>query len=196
MSEEQEITTLEGLLEEISNGNKESERISIEAVVNAAGQRSFGPMLLIPGLIALSPLSGIPGVPTMVGLMVVLITGQLFLPGSGFWLPQFVLRRSISRERFEKALKPLCKVARFIDRLLKPRLCFLTQGAGMYVIAGLCLLLSLAAPFLELVPFVISGIGGAVTCFGLALIAHDGVLAALAFAFCIGIAAVVGAMAF
>ena len=186
-----DIENLEGLLDTLAATAEDKDEISIEEVLTAIGPRSFGPILLIPGLIAVSPLSGIPGMPTLVGLMVLLITGQLLIGRSEFWLPELVRRRSASRERFEKALKFIRPVARFIDRLLKPRLRFLTEGAAVYVIAGLCLLVSLITPALELLPFAISIVGGAVTTFGLALISHDGIPAILAAAFCIATGVVI-----
>lgn len=192
MGDEEDITTLEGLLDRIDSENEDCDSITVERVVQAAGQRSFGPMLLVPGLIALSPLSGIPGMPTMVGMMVVLISGQLLIGRSQFWLPQFVLRRSLSRPRFEKAMKALRKVAGFVDRLLKPRLSFLVEGPATYVIAALSLLLAIAAPLLELLPFVITGVGAVLTCFGFGLLARDGALALLAFGFCIATGVIAG----
>lgn len=177
------IHDLESLLEAIESGAGGSDNITIDAVMKATGKRSFGPMLLVPGLIALSPLSGIPGMPTIVGIMTLLIAGQLLIGRSEFWLPQFILRRSISRPRFQTAVGALRKVARFIDRLIKPRLTVLTSGAATYTIAGLCVVLASIAPLLELLPFVITGVGAALTALGLALISHDGLLALLALGF-------------
>lgn len=180
MGEQEEIKTLEGLLDRIAQENRGRERVTIESAVKAAGSRSFGPLLLVPGLIAFSPLSGIPGVPTMVGVMVFLISGQLLIGRAAFWFPQFVLRRSVSKRRFKQAMKMLRKVARFMDRLLKPRLCFLVEGVATYFIAAVSLAMALVAPLLELLPFVISGVGAVLTCFGFGLLARDGVLVLVA----------------
>lgn len=187
-----EVVALEELLDRIEAANEGKDRVRFETAFEAVGQRSFGPMLLLPGLIAASPLSGIPGMPTLVGIMVFLIVGQLLIGREQFWLPQFVLRRSISRARFDQAMRMLRKGARIIDRFLKPRLTFMTDGPGAYVIAGFCLVLSLAAPALELLPFVITGVGLAVSAFGLALLAHDGLLALIAYLVCGAIVGVVG----
>ena len=196
MSEEDTIMTLEGLLDEISEENEGRDPVNIGQVFDVAGERSFGPMLLVPGLIALSPLSGIPGIPTIVGLMVLLITSQILLRRSEIWLPQFVLKRSASRSRFDKALKLLRKVARFVDRLVKPRMVYFAEGPANYVVAALCLLLSIAAPLLEFLPFLITGVGAALTAFGLSLLSKDGLLALLALGFCIATAITAGVMAF
>jgi hypothetical protein len=53
-------------------------------MLKTVGQRSFGSLLLLPGLMALSPLSGLPGMPTLFGVMVLLITGQLLIGRNEF----------------------------------------------------------------------------------------------------------------
>lgn len=194
MGDQNEITTLEGLLERIEKENHGKERVTVRAVIESSGARSFGPLLLVPGLIAFSPLSGIPGVPTLVGTMVFLICGQLLIGRKHFWLPEFILRRSIAQRRFDQTMKMLRKPARVIDRLLKPRLTFLVEGLATYLIAAFSLLMAIGAPFMELLPFAISGVGAVLTFLSFGLLARDGVvvLAALAlFAGMVVIAAVV-----
>ena len=140
----------------------------------------------LPGLIALSPLSGIPGLPSTVALMVALIAGQLLCGRRHIWLPHWLLARSLSRDKFEHALRFLLPLARSIDRLVRPRLSLLTRGPALYANVLLCLLIALSMPPLEVVPFANSISGAALSALGLALFAHDGLLALLAFAFGIG----------
>lgn len=71
--------------------------------------------------------------------------------------------------------------ARFVDRLLRPRLTILTQGAGTYAIAALCLGIAATMPVMEMVPFSANAAGLALTVFGLSLVARDGLLALFAF---------------
>ncbi len=56
---------------------------------------------------------------------------------------------------------------------------FLNDG-GNYGIAGLCVVLGLCMPFMELVPFSASAAGLALLALGLALVVHDGLLVLLA----------------
>jgi hypothetical protein len=191
MSDQNDTKSLCGLLDQIDEAAQENDRISIENVLHAVGRRSFGPALLVPGLIAFSPLSGVPGTPTATGIMVFLIAGQLLIGRDEFWVPGFIIRRSISKSKYEKAMKAMRPIARFVDRLTKPRLCPLTGKVAVYIIAIMCLLLALTSPLLEVLPFAISGVGATVTAFGLALISNDGVLALLAILFCVGTAVAV-----
>lgn len=80
--------------------------------------------MLLAGLITLAPVIGdIPGVPTIVGAVVFLFAGQLLFGRKCFWLPRWLLRRSIARDRLDVALGWLRRPARFCDR-------FLRQGAN------------------------------------------------------------------
>jgi hypothetical protein len=61
-----------------------------------------------------------------------------------------------------------------------------TEGAGVYVIAIVCIVIAAATPVMEAVPFIANGAGAALTAFALSLIAHDGLLTLLAFLFTAG----------
>ena len=160
----------------------------MRSMMEAIGRRSFGPIIAFLGLIAMSPLSGIPTLPSILGLIVVLVAGQLVLGRTYFWIPNRLLEHSISTDKLQKGLDALRPAGRFIDRLLKPRLIFLTQGAGAYVMAVLCLLVGLTMPPLEILPFLATTAGVALTAFDLAIIANDGLLALIAVAGTMGVA--------
>jgi len=177
-----EFSSLDSLLSHISRTARQRKRVSLELVLRATGRRSFAPLLLLAGLILFSPLSGIPGVPSLMGILVLLTTLQLLAGRRHFWLPQLLLRRSLSEEKLQRALRWLQKPARVIDRWLRPRLQFLVRRAGAVLIAIICTAIALALPLMEVVPFSASIAGVALTAFGLALMAHDGLLAILAFA--------------
>lgn len=177
-----EFSSLRQLLEHIATTAERRERVSLELVVRAIGQRSFAPLLLLAGIILFSPLSGIPGVPTTMAVLVLLVAVQLLLGRRHFWLPQWLLRRSITKGKLLRALKWLQKPARFIDRWLQPRLVLLVGRTGTYVIAAICAVIALALPAMEIVPFSATIAGMALAAFGLALVAHDGALALFAFA--------------
>lgn len=158
-------------------------QVSIDAILDVVGRRSFGALLLFAGLITLAPIIGdIPGVPSIMGILVLLVAGQVLFRHEHFWLPGWMLRRSVSRDNLCKALRWLQRPARFIDRLLRPRLTVLIRPFGAYVIAFLCLQIALIMPVMEVVPFSANAAGLVLAAFGLALIACDGVLALVAYA--------------
>lgn len=177
-----ELTNLHQLLEHIASSARDSKRVSLDMVVQAVGLRSFAPLLLLVGLILFSPLSGIPGMPTAMAVLVLLVSIQLLLGRQHFWLPQWLLQRSISKKKLHRALQWLEKPALSVDHWLRPRLVFLVRRSGTYVIAIICTVIALALPLMEVVPFSATIAGLALTAFGLALVAHDGLLAVIAFA--------------
>lgn len=177
-----EITNLQEMLDRINQSADDEGRVSLGQIVESVGDRSFGPLLLMVGVIAASPISGMPGVPTTMGVFILLIAGQLFFRREHFWLPKWVLRRSLAKEKVHTAVRWLSPSARFIDRWLRPRMSPLIQGGSTYLISFVCAAIAIVMPMMELVPFSAHGAGVALTAFGLALISRDGLLALIAFA--------------
>lgn len=184
MESKEQVANLEEVMDRVVEAAHDRETISVDDILSAIGQRSFGPVLLLVGLIVLAPLIGdIPGIPTLCAIMVFSFSIQLMLHREHFWLPQWMLRRTVKTRSLHKAVELSRKPARFIDRLVKPRLTFLIRG----YIANRCVALAsmtiaLMMPPMEFIPFSANLAGAVLTCFGLALIARDGVLALLAFA--------------
>ncbi len=169
----------------IRSGPLHQGRVCVSDLMDAIGERSFGPLLLVPSLIAVSPVGAIPGLPAITSVVIVLVSAQILVRHEHVWIPGWLARRSIDAGKMEKGLTKFKPVARFVDHMLLPRLPWLTRGPFFYAIALLCLLIGLVTPILELVP--LGGIppNAAVVAFSLAIVARDGVWALLAFAFTI-----------
>jgi len=103
-------------------------------------------------------------------------------------LPEWLLKRSLKKQRLCKAIEWMRPAARFIDRGLRPRLSFLVNHSGTFVIASLCTIIALGLPAMELVPFSSSIAGFALAIFGLALVAQDGLLVLVALTVTAGVA--------
>ncbi|HUG11981.1 MAG TPA: exopolysaccharide biosynthesis protein [Opitutaceae bacterium] len=195
MSRRQKPTNLGELLEAMSKAEDGGNRVRMRAVFEAVGTRSYGPLLLLGGLITLAPVVGdIPGVPTGVGVFIVLISGQLLWGRDHFWLPGWMLNRSAPRAKFRKALGWMRRPAQFTDKFLRNRLPFFTSRPALRCAALVCILIGGAMPMMEFVPFSANAAGAALTAFGLSFVAKDGLLALIAFVFAIatfGISALV-----
>lgn len=124
-----------------------------------------------------TPLGGIPGVPTVLATIVVIIAVQIGMGFDSLWLPRFLLDRGVEGKKLMRGAKSLRPVARVIDKAIRPRLTFLTERPSSYVIAMVCVMIALTVPPLELVPFVDVPLWAALVAFSLALVAHDGLLA-------------------
>lgn len=191
------LIDLETLLERMALRARGQQHVSVGMMLEAAGRRSFGALLLVLGIIPASPLSGVPGLPSVIAVLVSLVAVQLLVGRDSFWLPGWLLDRHVSCSKFERALGFLQPIARTIDRFIQPRLTMFTHNAAMYLIAALSVAVAVTMPLLEIVPFANTTNGIALSAFGLALIAHDGVLALVALAFCaIGFYLVFSAMPF
>lgn len=182
-----ELSNLEELLDRIKNADGKKGKVSFDDILDEVGRRSFAPLLLLAGIITAAPVVGdIPGVPTIMGIFVLLTTGQLLFKREHFWLPEWILKRSADKEKIQKGMDWMVKPAKFIDKWSKPRLTLFTHGTGHYVIAAVCMLIALAMPMMEVIPFSANVAGIAFTLFGLSLITHDGILAILALVFALG----------
>jgi hypothetical protein len=158
-------------------------RVSVRDAMRLIGNRSFGPLLLVPGLIGLSPIGAIPGLPGVMAVIVMFVASQILIGMDHAWLPGVVARRSIDADRLRRVVNVIHPYARRFDDFLSPRLTFLTTGFFFYVLAALCLIVAIVTPIIELVP--LAGIvpNAAIVAYALAITAHDGLWALAAFLF-------------
>jgi hypothetical protein len=157
----------------------DDETVTLGEIVEEIGGGAFGALLLVPALFLVTPASGVPGMPSVGSLIISLIAIQIVLGRDTLWLPDFLLRREITRARLDKALSWLRKPAGWIDRFSSERLAFLTQRPWIVLPAGLCALMVLLAPAFEMVPFSVSIAAGAVALFALGIVARDGLMIVL-----------------
>lgn len=151
-------------------------RVTLGDAVEAFGNRSYGPFLLVPALIEMSPIGGIPGLPTVLALIIALFAVQMALGRKHLWLPKFLRRRGAEPAKVKKATAKLRGVARWADRWFHGRLPALTSGPFVRVAAVACILLAATVPPLELLPFASTAPMAAIAAFGLALLVRDGLL--------------------
>ncbi len=174
----QEINSLEGLIEQLRSISHEIDPVELHDILQQIEQRSFGAILIVAGIIVLAPLVGdIPGVPTITALLVVLTSGQILAGRRYFWLPRFLLRRSIPRRHLQGALDFMLRPARLSDRFLFERLSYFTGNFFTLIIALASLGVGLVMPLLEFIPFSANLAGIAFLTFGTALVVRDGLFA-------------------
>lgn len=158
----------------------DGEAVCIEDLLESVGPRSFGSLLLVPSILVVSPMSGIPGFSTTAAILIAVVAIQMVAGRRAFWLPQPVLRRRVSRATLKKVVAFLMPAARFSDKLFRPRLTVLTHRPFSQVIAAVCLVITLSMPPLELIPLANSITATVIAFFAVALVAHDGILALVA----------------
>lgn len=169
-------------LDELKGAAAGGDAVSVKTIVDAFDNRSYGPFLLVPALLEISPIGGVPGVPTVIAAVIVLFAIQILAGRETMWLPGFIARRSISSKKLRKAVDKLRPVARFMDRWFHGRLAWLTKGPFLKGAALACIFLACTVPPLELVPFASTAPMAAIAAFGLAMLVRDGALMIVAYA--------------
>lgn len=172
-------TSLEEVVRCVQSAGQ-GDTVSVRDMLEAVGPRSFGPVLLVPAMIILSPVSGIPTVPTLGAIVITLIALQLMIGRHHVWLPRWLLRRTLKRSRLDGAARFLTPIARVADKVTRPRLEIFTRPPFRQLIALLCILTAATMPMLEPVPFMATTAGAVITVYALALVARDGLLALVA----------------
>jgi len=157
-------------------------QVSVQDVVSLLGPRSFAPIILAIGLIAVTPIDSIPTLPTTFGAIIFLTVGQMLIGRKSLWLPRFIARRSLPADRLKKALRWLDPYAARADRWFGMRLTAFTHGPFLILIALCCAGLAALMPFLELVPLVSTLPAFAFVAFGIALLLRDGIAAVIGLA--------------
>lgn len=169
-------TPVSDILDRLRDCGQRQDRVSIKAAVGALRYRSYGPFLLLPALLGISPLGAIPGVPTALALITLLFAVQIVLGRDHIWMPDFVQDRTLRGDRLEGAVAKLRPVGRWLDRYFHVRMRNLTTDPFIRTAAAICVVLALPMPFLELVPFGAVFPLIAIAAFGLAMTLHDGLL--------------------
>ncbi|MEZ5651232.1 MAG: exopolysaccharide biosynthesis protein [Burkholderiaceae bacterium] len=180
---------LSDVLDRMRAAEEHDGKIALSAVLQAVGDRSFGMAILVLALMMVSPLSAVPGLPSVLGIGILVTAAQMLVGRHHFWLPQWLLRRSVDADRARTAIGWLQRPARWIERVSHPRLRLLTRGLGSRVSAAVCLVLALAIPPLDLVPTANTITGIAISMIALSLILDDGLFLVIALLIVIGGAA-------
>ncbi len=150
--------------------------VSIREILELIGRRAYGPLLLIVGLISISPATIIPGATWAFATLTLIIAVQLLFHRKTPWLPRSALEMTLSEQKLSEFVKAARPTAKFVDTVVRPRLQFLTQAPAIWLIALLIIGASLITYPLGLIPVlpVIPGI--AIVFFGLGLTVRDGIL--------------------
>lgn len=172
--------TVSDVLADLDELARDNERVSIGAIVEAFGNRSYGPFILIPALIEITPIGGIPGLPTFLAVVIALVAVQILLGRSHLWLPGFIERLSVDANKLARAADKLQGLARFLDQWFHGRMQRFSHGPFPGIAAICILVLCCTVPPLEFVPFASTAPMLAIACFGLAIMVRDGLLMIIA----------------
>jgi len=185
---EQSDAPLMGLLarvEDIAGG----ETVDMKTIIEALGNRSFGPVLLLCGLFLLTPLGMLPGLPMALGVIVMLFSVQLLFRRSHPWMPKFLRRVKVSAKSLERTRKHAGPWLKRIDSIVSPRLEWAARGPMLIIAALIATLLAATMLPLGAVPFGVVVPGFIIGLMGLGITGRDGffILAGLTLSFAVPI---------
>lgn len=169
--------------------------VSVAEMLQEIGERSFAPLVLVVSVLLVTPLSGIPGTPTFGALIVVLITAQWLTGRRHLWLPGFLLRRAVARDRLARAIAWLRPMADWVDARSETRLRLLTTPPMALLTKLVILGVALTWPLLELLPMVTSVGALAVALLAFGLMVRDGLWLAAGYGTIAAMAALVSWLA-
>jgi hypothetical protein len=152
----------------------DSDKLSLGRVLKLFQTNGYGPLLLVAGLIIILPTGGIPGLPTVLGVSIILIAGQLVLGRSSPWLPRRLRNLKLKKRKFDKGADTIKPVTRKIDYILKARMSYLASGTAARFVGLVFVVMALLLPITEFVPFSDIVPGLAITSLALGLTARDG----------------------
>ncbi|WP_296820624.1 exopolysaccharide biosynthesis protein [Brevundimonas sp.] len=180
--------TFSEVLEEL--GRRRGERLTVEEMVEAFGERAFGALMILISLMSLLPWP--PGGKVVFAVPLLLLASELTLQRDTLWLPRWALNAAVSRERYAAGLGRVLPAVRFIERLSRPRMRPLTGPLAQMVIGliclGLAIMLAFPVPFGDMLP------AFTIAIFGFAVMQRDGVAAIMGLigtVICIGYLALV-----
>lgn len=82
-----QVRNLRTLLQSLCS-QTEGESVSVGDLLNAVGRRSYGPVILLLGFIAISPLTIIPGANVLVALITLIFAVQMVFGRQYPWIPK------------------------------------------------------------------------------------------------------------
>ncbi|WP_456269998.1 exopolysaccharide biosynthesis protein [Kushneria sp. AK178] len=144
-----ETTRLSELMTSLDKEH-EGDDVNLNDVLETFGSRSFGPLLVIPPLVALAlPIFGLP---TICGVVTALVAIQMVMGQNSPWLPRRLRQLSIDGQRFHRTVEKLNPWVRRLEKLFRPRLGFMNNEMTRRITALFIVLISLSIPFVEPLP--------------------------------------------
>ena len=161
--------------------------VDLKTVVEAFGDRSFGPIMILCGLCMMTPLGALPGIPPAFGVIVIVFALQLLFRRNTPWMPEILRKVKIPADKLLKVQKKVQPVLAKIDGIIRPRLKWAATGPMQVLISVFAIILSLTFFPLGMLPFAVVAPATIILLFGLGITARDGVLTLLGLGLSLGV---------
>lgn len=173
---QKDLSTSELLLALVRNFP--GERVSIQNLMDGLGERSFGFVLLLFGL--LSAIAVVPGLATVTAIPLLFFGLQMLAGYRTPSLPGFIANRSFAKRDLIRTIEGGLWFLRWVESVCRPRLLFMTGSVGERLLGllvfVLALVIALPGPGTNFLP------GLAIAFMAVAIIQRDGLLLLLGIA--------------
>lgn len=175
-NEQQKPESLSDLLQAIVERAEDEEQVTFGDLLDALHTRSYGPVLLLPAIVAVSPIGMIPGASIVCGSIIALLSMQMVFGLKHPWLPERLKAFEFPHDKIRRGVNKSLPIVRRFEKFLGKRLRVLSQPPFTRLVALLCLVLAVLFYPLALLPFAVALPGTAIVLLSLGLTARDGVL--------------------
>jgi len=169
-------SSVEDILDTLQDLAESEDEVTVGDVVKALGGRGFGPLILAPALIVITPIGGIPAIPSLMALIIALFSMQIVLGRDHLWLPSMLKARAVAHDKVTKSVSKLRGLATWLDDHMGNRLTVLTKKPMPALAASIILVLCILVPPAEVIPFAAALPMGAIAITALALTVKDGLV--------------------
>ncbi|SDP48112.1 Uncharacterized conserved protein [Phyllobacterium sp. YR620] len=128
-------------------GDRQADRISLEDILSALSERSFGALLILFSALNLVPLP--PGTSTIFGIPLVLLSIQMLIGFENPWFPAFIRRKSMRIETYRAFIGRIQPILLRFEKLARPRYWLVPQ----IIVERVVSIVALAMSLIVILPF-------------------------------------------
>ena len=172
---------LQATLDHLDDAFEDAETSDLISIVESFGKRAFGPILILSGLILLTPLGAIPGVPVALGIIIISFSIQLLFGRETPWMPKVLARVKMRRKDVTKTKEKTAPILAKVDGLLRQRFIWTTKRPFPILTAVLSIIFAITLIPLGAIPFAVVIPGFMICLLGLGTAARDGLILLIAY---------------
>jgi hypothetical protein len=117
------------------------DHVSLGDIASSLGERSIGAWLLVLALPMVLPVQ-LPGISSLFGVPLMILSAQLMLGYRRAWLPGPVARRSIARADYAAMVDRMLPTLRRCEQMVRPRATWLANDWAKRPIGLICFILA------------------------------------------------------
>lgn len=186
-----DFDSLSGIVSRLHDIAEERDQLHAGDLVEMIGTRTFGPLMVVPALIAILPIVGaIPGMTIVTGLLITLVAFQIVAGRKHAWVPDRVREIPIQRSALKRGADAFAPVAKRVDSFTAHRWKWATHGMGLWLTAMVLVLLGLLMIPTALIPWGVMVPGTAALVLALGITVRDGLIVVIGWV--CALAAVIG----